>query len=144
MAIQDRDKRPRIGFGIANVIVGFVLLGAVFKLLPTRWWVVDGGALIVGGLFIASGYTLLGKMPPAEKFTRWAALVILVIGMALVTVLFATAGWISGVYGSVGAGGAVIFGLVGALVFPYVIVLPAAELAWLGAPTPAAGKKDEA
>lgn len=138
MAILDRDRRPRIGFGVANIVVGFAVLGGVFKLLPTRWWVVDGGALIVGGLFLASGYTLLGKMPPAEKLTRWAAGIILALGMALVTVLFATAGWISGVYGSVGAGGAVIFGLVGALVFPYVIVLPAAELAWLAAPVPAA------
>lgn len=137
MAIQDRDRRARIGFGVANVIVALAVLGGVFKLLPTRWWVVDGGALIVGGLFLASGFTLLRSMPPAEKLTRWAALVVLVLGMALVTVLFATAGWISGVYGTVGSGGAVIFALVGALVLPYVIVLPAAELAWLGPPTKA-------
>jgi hypothetical protein len=133
MAIQDRDRRARIGFGVANVVVALALLGAVFKLLHTRWWLVDGGALVIGGLFLVSGYTLLGKMPPAERVTRWAALVVLVLGMALTTVLFATAGWISGVYGSVGAGGAVVFSLVGALALPYLVVLPAAELAWLGA-----------
>lgn len=132
MAIQDRDRRARIGFGLANVVVSLAVLGGVFKLLPTRWWVVDGGALIIGGLFLVSGYTLLAKMPPAEKVTRWAALVVLVLGIALTTVLFATAGWISGVYGSVGAGGAVIFSLVAALALPYLVVLPAAELAWLG------------
>lgn len=145
MAIQDRDRRARIGFGIANVLVALAVLGGVFKLLPTRWWVVDGGALIIGGLLLASGVTLLRSMAPAEKVTRWAALVVLVLGMALVTMLFATAGWISGVYGSVGAGGAIIFALVGTLVLPYVIVLPAVELAWLGPPLPtsARAKKSE-
>jgi hypothetical protein len=133
MAIQDRDRRARIGFGVANIVVALAVFGGVFKLLPTRWWVVDGGAFIIGTLFLSSGYALLAKMPPAERLTRYAALVVLVLGMALVTVLFATAGWISGVYGSVGAGGAVIFSLVGALALPYLVVLPAAELAWLGA-----------
>lgn len=135
MAIQDRDRRARLGFGIANLAVALAVLGGVFRLLPTRWWVVDGGALVVGGLLGASGVALLRGLPAAERLTRWAALVVLVLGMALVTVLFATAGWISGVYGSVGAGGAVIFALVSALVLPYLVVLPAAELAWLGPPS---------
>jgi hypothetical protein len=136
MAIQDRDRRPRIGFGVANVVVGLAVLGGVFRLLPTRWWVVDVPALLIGGLMLASGVTLLRSLPPAEKITRWAALIVLVLGMAVVTALFATAGWISGVYGSVGAGGAIIFTLVATLVLPYLVVLPAAELAWLGPPLP--------
>lgn len=136
MAIQDRDRRARIGFGVANVIISLAVLIGVFRLLPTRWWVVDGGALIIGGLLGASGFTLLRSMPLAEKLTRWAALIVLVLGMALVTMLFATAGWISGVYGSIGSGGAVIFALVSVLVLPYIVVLPAVELAWLGPPLP--------
>lgn len=136
MAIQDRDRRARIGFGVTNIVVALAFLGGVFKLLPTRWWVVDGGCLVMALLFGASGVTLLRSMAPAEKITRLAAIVVLVMGMALTTALFGTAGWISGVYGSVGAGGAIIFALVGAMVLPYVIVLPAAELAWLGAPSP--------
>jgi hypothetical protein len=36
------------------------------------------------------------------------------------------------VYGPVGKGGAALFALVCALALPYVVVLPAAELLWLG------------
>ena len=134
MAIETRDRRARIGFGVANVVVALGVLFGVFRLLPTRWWPVDGGALIIAGLLGASGVMLLRKMEKAERVTRWAALVVLVIGVILVTTIFATAGWISGVYGQVGGGGAVIFALVGLLTLPYVVVLPAIELAWLGPP----------
>jgi len=149
MAIEKRDRRARIGFGVVNVLVALAVLGGVFRLLPTRWWVVDGGALIVAALFLASGVTLLRSMPIAERLTRIAAGIVLALGMALVTAIFGTAGWISGVYGQVGAGGAIVFGLVGALVLPYVVVLPAAELAWLGprdpqpVPEPAAEPEPE-
>lgn len=135
MSIEDRDRRARIGFGVANSIVAVAVLLGVFRLLPTRWWPIDIAGLVIAGLLGASGVTLLRKMPQAEKVTRWAALVVLAIGVVLTTLIFATAGWISGVYGQVGSGGAVIFGLVGALVLPYVVVLPAIELAWLGPPS---------
>ncbi|MBX3234229.1 MAG: hypothetical protein KIT84_04030 [Labilithrix sp.] len=132
MAIEARDRRARIGFGTANVLVSLAVAGGVFRLLPTRWWVVDGGAVIVSALLLASGVTLLRKMPIAETLTRVAAAIVLVLGLALVTAIFGTAGWLSGVYGQIGVGGAIVFGLVGALVLPYVVVLPAVELAWLG------------
>src|SRR5262249_27607678 len=61
-----------------------------------------------------------------------AAAVVLVLGLAVFTALVLTASWISGVYGQVGMSGGIIFGLVAALVLPYIIVLPAAELAWVG------------
>ena len=134
MAIENRDRRARIGFGVANIAVALGVLFGVFKLLPTRWWPVDGAALIIAGLLGASGVMLLRKMAKAEQVTRYAALVVLAIGVVLVTLLFGTAGWISGVYGQVGGGGAVIFALVGLLTLPYVVVLPAVELAWLGPP----------
>lgn len=140
MSIEDRDRRARIGFGVANVAVAIGVLFGVFKLLPTRWLPVDAAGLALAALFGASGVMLLRKMPQAEKVTRWAALVVLAIGVVLVTLIFATAGWISGVYGQVGSGGAVIFGLVGLLVLPYVVVLPAVELAWLGPPIKAKAK----
>ena len=132
MSIETRDPRARIGFGVANVAVAVFVLAGVFRLLPTRWWVVDVGAGIVSTLLGASGLALLCKWTFAERATRVAAAAVLVIGLALVTALVTTAAWISGVYGQVGTSGAIIFGLVGALVVPYVVVLPAVELAWIG------------
>ena len=54
--------------------------------------------------------------------------------MLLFAALVLTASWLAGVYGPVGRGGAMIFGLVAAMVLPYTILLPAAELLWLGPP----------
>jgi hypothetical protein len=48
-----------------------------------------------------------------------------------VTVLAVTASWLSGVYGPVGAGGAVVLVLVAALALPYLVVLPVVQLVWL-------------
>ena len=55
----------------------------------------------------------------------------LALGLALVTVLAVTASWLSGVYGPVGAGGAVVLVLVAALALPYLVVLPVVRLVWL-------------
>jgi hypothetical protein len=43
-------KTPRIGFGIANVLVAAVVAWGVFRGLPTRWWPVDIGAAVVTAL----------------------------------------------------------------------------------------------
>lgn len=132
MAIEERERRARIGFGIANLAVAMFVAVGVFRLLPTRWWVVDGGALVVSLLLASSGLALLAKASIAEPLTRVAAAVVLGLGLALVTAIVSTASWIAGVYGQVGASGAIVFGLVGALVVPYVVVFPAVELAWIG------------
>jgi len=145
------QRRARIGFGIANLCVALFIAFGVFRLLPTRWWVVDGGALVMILLLGASGVTLLRKHPLRERITRVAAAVVLVLGFALFAAIAITASWISGVYQQVGASGAVVFGLVAALVLPYVVVLPAVELAWVGprgarqapTPTPEANEREE-
>ncbi len=132
MGIEGKDRRARIGFGVANLAVATFVVVGVFRFLPTRWWLVDTGAVIVGLLLGSSGLALLAKAPVAEPLTRIASGLVLTIGLALFTAIVTTAGWIGGVYGQVGASGAIIFGLVGALVLPYVVVLPAVELAWIG------------
>jgi hypothetical protein len=91
--------------------------------------------VIVSVLLGASGAALLAKANVAERLTRAAAAVVLALGLALFAALVLTASWISGVYAQVGMTGAIIFGLVAALVLPYIVVLPAIELVWVGPPS---------
>jgi hypothetical protein len=48
-----------------------------------------------------------------------------------VATLALTASYLSGIYGPVGKGGALILVLVAALALPYLVVLPASQLVWL-------------
>ncbi len=125
-------KAPRIAFGIINLGVAALVAWCVFRGLPTRWWVADTGGAIVVVLMALSGSALLVDHRLAEKVTRIAACVVLAHGLALFAALALTASWLYGVYGPVGKGGAALFALVSLLVFPYLIVLPAALLAWVG------------
>ena len=125
-------RGARVGFGILNLGVAALVAWGVFRGLPTRWWVVDGGAVVVSGLLAASGGLLLADHRLKEAVTRIAGFVVLALGMAVFAALALTASWLYGVYGPVGKGGAALFTLVALLVFPYVIVLPAALLAWVG------------
>ncbi len=125
-------KAPRIGFGIVNLGVAALVAWGVFRGLPTRWWVVDDGAAIVVALMGASGVTLLANHRFAERVTRVAGFVVLGLGLGVFAALALTASWLYGVYGPVGKGGAALFTLVALLVFPYVVVLPAVLLAWVG------------
>jgi hypothetical protein len=125
-------KGARIGVGLLNVGVALLVACGVFRGLPTRWWVVDGGAAIVTALLLASGASLLADHRLAERLTRLAGFVVLALGLALFAALALTASWLYGVYGPVGKGGSALFTLVALLVFPYLVVLPASLLAWVG------------
>ncbi len=127
-------RRARVGFGVANITIALAVAYGVFRLLPTRWWLVDAGALTIITLLGASGFMLLRRHPMRERVTRVAATIVLVLGLALFAAIAITASWISGVYQQVGASGAIIFGLVAALVLPYLVVFPAVELAWVSSP----------
>ena len=125
-------KRGRLFFAITNLLAAGLVAWGVFGGLPTRWWPVDAGGAVVTALLGASGLALLVKYSRAEAITRLAGFVVLAVGLATFAVLVATAGWLGGVYGPVGKAGSAVFVLVAALVFPYLAVLPAALLAWVG------------
>lgn len=129
---MDRDRRVRLGFGITNVFVALTAYLGIFHGLPSRWAPVDVLGVAVIALMASSGIGLVANRRGADMLARAAALVVLAIGMVLFAALVLTASWLGGVYGPVGKGGALIFFLVAAMVLPYGIVIPAAELLWLG------------
>ena len=128
------SARIRVGFGILNLSAAFLAYMGVFHGLPTRWMPVDVPAVVVIALMAASGIALAANRRGGERLARLASILVLAVGMLLFAALVLTASWLAGVYGPVGRGGAMIFGLVAALVLPYAILLPAAELLWLGLP----------
>jgi hypothetical protein len=128
----EASERAQIGFGIANGIATLLLAAGVFAGLPARFWPVDVGAAALTALLAASGAGLLLRASWAARVARAAALVALAVGLVLVATLALTASYLSGIYGPVGRGGAFILVLVAALALPYLVILPAAQLVWLG------------
>ncbi|HEY8079373.1 MAG TPA: hypothetical protein VIF62_34820, partial [Labilithrix sp.] len=63
----------RVVFGALNIFVAALVAICVFRFLPTRWWVVDGGAAIASIALAGSGAALLAKSKHAERATRIAA-----------------------------------------------------------------------
>jgi hypothetical protein len=92
---------------------------------------VDVGAGLLAALDVAAGVALLVGVRWAPRLVRVACAVSLALGLVTVTVGAVTASWLAGVYGPVGGGGALILGLVAALVLPYTVALPLAQLVWL-------------
>lgn len=119
-------------FGIGNLIAAVVLLFGVFVALPTRWAPVDLTALLIASSLGAAGTGLLARTRWAEDAARIASWIILGIGLLLVATLALTASYLNGVYGPVGQGGAIILICVAALALPYLVILPCAQLVWLG------------
>jgi hypothetical protein len=131
-------RRVAIVFGVADLLTAALVALGIFVGLPARWAVVDVAAGVLVALKVASGLSLMARARWAPTTTIAAAAVALAMGLALVTSLALTASWLSGVYGPVGRGGALLLTLVAALVLPYLVVVPAVQLFWL-LPAPKGG-----
>jgi hypothetical protein len=121
-------------FGAAHLATAALVGFGGFVGLPSRWAPVDAAAAALTILHAAAGGGLLRGARWGERAARVTSGVSLAVGLSLVTTLAVTASWLGGVYGPVGAGGAVILALVGALALPYLVVAPCVELVWLGRP----------
>jgi hypothetical protein len=132
-----------MGFGVSNLVSAVVVYLGVFQGLPARWWLVDGPGAVLIALFAAAGGGLLAESWWAPKVARVASIVSLALGLLLVAAAALTASFLSGIYGPVGHGGALILTLTAALALPYLVVLPAAELVWLGSGRPKTEKTEE-
>jgi hypothetical protein len=125
------SRRAAVVFGSADLLTATLVVVGVFLGLPSRWAPVDAGAIVLAALLIASGAGLVLGKPWASRMARVTSGVSLAMGLGVVSVLAITATWLSGVYGPVGRGGAVILALVAALALPYLVVMPVVRLVWL-------------
>lgn len=125
------SRRAASVFGVLDLVTAALLGFGVFVALPARWLPVDVPAGFLLALDVVAGVLLLLGDRRACLAAAAAAGASLLVGVALVTTLALTAGWLSGIYGAVGSGGAVILVLVGALVLPYLVALPAVQLVWV-------------
>jgi hypothetical protein len=126
-----RSRRASLAFGAANLLTAAVVTLGVFAGLPARWAPVDVAAAPLTALELASAVGLLSGARWAARMSRVACATALAFGLFAMTALSVTASWLSGIYGSVGRGGAIVLALVAALALPYLVVLPVAQLVWL-------------
>jgi hypothetical protein len=138
---RELTKRGRILCAVGSLTSAAVVGFGVFLGLPSRWAPVDVTAGVVTLACAASGGLMLFRavraatpeqVKLAERVARIVSAVVLLLGLGLVVLLAATAGYLSGIYGPVGKGGAMVLVFVALLAVPYLIALPAAQLLALG------------
>src|SRR4051812_49264331 len=127
-----RERLFAVGFGAVDLVSALLVFLGVFVGLPVRYWPVDIGAAVLLLAFLGAGVGLLGRAPWGRDTARIASLAALGLGLLLIGVLAVSVSYLNGIYGPVGKGGALILVLVAALALPYLVVLPAAQLLWLG------------
>ncbi len=114
--------------GALDLVVGALLLWAIWVALPMRWMPVDAGGTLLAVAFLAAGAGLLARAPWAERVARAVAAIALVVGGTFTLALAFTAGHLRGVYGAIGNGGAIILAIVVLALVPYLVVFPAWKL----------------
>jgi hypothetical protein len=125
-------RRGRILCAVGSFTSSAVIAGGVFLGLPARWAPVDVTAAIMAIACAASGAMMALNRGPKERVARIVNMIVLALGLLLVIVLAGTAGYLSGIYGPVGKGGAGVLIVVALLAIPYLIALPGAQLLYLG------------
>ena len=118
-------------FAVTNGLIALLIVVGVFAGLPLRWPPVDVPAILIVLLLLASAYALLRPKPWSLRVVRWAAGVVLGLGLLCIAALTLAVGFLSGVLGAVGSGGVTLFVMVIALVLPYLVVYPALQLCWV-------------
>jgi hypothetical protein len=121
----------RTVFIVLNATLSALLTLGVFRGLPVRNGIVDGfaGLLICG--FATTSLSLALKTPWSLRVARFVSYAALVLGTVTMVLLMFSMSWLAGVTGSVGLGGVVLAALILALLFPYLIVFPLLQLAWI-------------
>lgn len=114
-----------------QLVVAVLLLIGIWGALPARYLPIDAIGSIVALLYAAGAIGLLSGMRYAVAVARVASWFALLLGTAAVTALSLSAAHLAGLYGPVGSGGALLLGTVALLVLPYLVALPAVQVALL-------------
>jgi hypothetical protein len=126
------DRRARV-LALTQFALGATLLYAVWGLLPSRWMPIDLAGTLLALAQIAAAVGIWTRRAYGKKVALVTAWVTMVCGALLCSALLFTLSHLAGLYGPVGAGGAVLMGVIAALVLPYLVLLPALQLTWLRA-----------
>lgn len=114
-------------FAACDVLTAILVLIALFVGVPVRWLPVDAVGCLVAGAYVVTAIAIVRRRDPIVKI---AAGIVLAIGLALVALLAISASHLMGIYGPIGKGNALLLLLVAALVIPYLVALPAAQIVW--------------
>src|SRR5690606_36477495 len=119
-------RRHRV-IGVYDLCLGAAALFSIWSLLPDRCWPVDVVGTTLGVALLGVGLALCVGAAWAPRAAAMLALILSVGGVLLVGALAMTAGQLAGMYGPVGLGGSAILTFVLLLLFPYLVVFPAAQ-----------------
>lgn len=124
--------RGRSFFSVTNLVVGALTVMAVFRGLPLRHWLIDGSTILAA---IGFGLATIGLWVPkrARRIARIGLGIVTVLGLLTLLGLATGLGALEGIHGPLAAGSRLILVLVGAMVVPYLVVLPGLEMSWINA-----------
>jgi hypothetical protein len=111
-----------------ELVLAALLMVGIWLALPARWWVVDIPGSILAAFLALGAVGLIFNKTWGWSFSWAANWLTLAMGLTAVSTLAFTASYLSGVYGPIGGGGALILGAVAALLLPYLVGLPLIQL----------------
>ena len=118
-------------FAVGNMLLAGLLLWAAFGGLTVRDTWVDGPAVVLALMLLASSAGLLRNASWALRLLRACASIELLIGLVAIAALALSASYLSGTHGDLGQQGALTMTLVLALMLPYLVVYPVLQLIWV-------------
>ena len=125
------ESRARVVFAALNALVALMLLVGVFGLIQPRFWALDIPAAALSAVELVSAVALFARLPWALRALSVSAWVTFVGGLLLVGLIVLTMVFLRSVHGEDGMVATAVSGLIVALLVPYTLLLPAAQLLWL-------------
>jgi hypothetical protein len=133
LTLGERSTRfLRIALAVFDLAGALVIASAVFLGLPTRWWLVDTGAVLVVVSLLVMATAQFTTHRAVRLAARVAGLLTLALGLSFIAALAASFSYLAAIYTPVGRGGALICALAAALAVPYLVMLPAVQLLGFG------------